>query len=203
MQNRVTPQGQIVPIDLRGAWMGNRGHLHDGTRIVRPYRSIGWVICALEHNGWRLQQWHPTYATVLFFHDEAVALAAGHRPCGLCRRASLNEFRSALAVGLGVSVPSAAALDRRLHDERVDARTRQQKVHEARWPDVPDGAFVLVGGQPALTWADALVPWTADGYEAARERPRRGHVTVLTPPATVAALRGGYLPQVDPVAGST
>jgi hypothetical protein len=197
MQNRVTPRGEIVAIALRGAWLGNRGHIHEGTRIVRPYRGIGWVICELEHKGWRLQQWHPRNATILFFHDEAVALAAGHRPCALCRRASYNQFRAAWAAGLDASLPSAQVMDRRLHADRVDPRTRGQRVHAADWSALPDAAFVLAEDQPALVWGDALIPWTICGYGGPRVRPTRGQAVVLTPAVTVAALRGGYLPQVD------
>jgi hypothetical protein len=203
MQNRVTPRGEIVAIALRGAWLGNRGHLHEGTRIVRPYRSRGWVICELEHKGWRLQQWHPKYATLLFFHDEAVALAAGHRPCALCRRQSYNAFRAGWAAGLGASAPAAAGLDRQLHAERVEGRTRTQRTHMAPWAELPDATFVTVDDQPAVVLGDALVPWTMAGYGSARVRPGRGRAVVLTPPSTVAALRGGYRPQVDPAALAT
>ena len=31
MRNRVTPTGEIVAVELRGAWLGNRGILHRGT----------------------------------------------------------------------------------------------------------------------------------------------------------------------------
>jgi hypothetical protein len=35
-RNRVTPEGEIVAIPLRGAWTGNRGNLHgEGTDILR------------------------------------------------------------------------------------------------------------------------------------------------------------------------
>jgi hypothetical protein len=35
----------------------------------------------------------PNRLTWLFFRDEAIAFAAGHRPCALCRRASCNDYR--------------------------------------------------------------------------------------------------------------
>ncbi len=43
------------------------------------------------------RQWQPHHYTVLFFHDEAVSLAAGHRPCALCRREAYDAYRNALA----------------------------------------------------------------------------------------------------------
>ena len=113
MRNRVTPTGDIVAIGLRGAWLGNRGILHEGRTVVRFHRSQLWIVCALEHRDWRLPQWQPNHFTVLFFHDEAVALAAGHRPCALCRRGSYEDYRRAWAAGLDTAVPLAKEMDRR------------------------------------------------------------------------------------------
>ncbi|MGH9119723.1 MAG: hypothetical protein ACRD0A_18180 [Acidimicrobiales bacterium] len=44
---------------------------------------------------------------------------------------------------------------------------------------------------------DAVVPWTAAGYGPARRRPATGAIDVITPPASVAALRAGFEPQLD------
>lgn len=196
-RNRVTPLGDIVAMPLRGAWLGNRGILHRGTDIVRFHASPLWIICTLRHKDWRLPQWHPHRFTVLFFHDEAVALAAGHRPCALCRRPDYESFRAALARGVGVGVPAAKDLDRRLHGERIVRGTHRRRLHQRPWRGLPDGAFVLVDGGPALVRPDELVPWTTGGYAAPRPRPRRGEAEVITPPSTLAALRAGYRPQLD------
>jgi hypothetical protein len=202
-RNRVTPLGDVVVIELRGAWLGNRGVLHEGERIVRFHRSQLWIVCALQHKDWRLPQWRPGHFTVLFFHDEAVSLAAGHRPCALCRRPAYEDFRRALADGLGVDVPHAVDLDRRLHGERIVRGTHRRRFHNVLWRDVPDGAFVLQEGTPALVLEDALVPWSTAGYGRARPRPRSGSAELITPPSTVAALRAGYRPQIDAGAGSS
>ena len=197
MRNRVTPLGDIVAIELRGAWLGNRGILHEGTDVVSFHRSSLWITCALSFRDWRLPQWQPHHFTVLFFHDEAVALAAGHRPCALCRRADYNAYRAAWAAGLGVRVPLAKEMDTHLHGERIVRGTHRRRLHPAAWADLPAGAFVVLDGEPALVLADAVVPWTTRGYAAARSRPRRGSVELITPPASVAALRAGYRPQLD------
>jgi hypothetical protein len=194
----VTPTGDIVAVPLRGAWAGNRGILHRGTDVVRFHRSSLWIICALSFKDWRLPQWEPGHFTLLFFHDEAVALAAGHRPCALCRRGAYNEFRRAWADGSGEPIPLAKEIDRRLHGERIVRGTHRRRYHPARWPDVPPGAFVRLGDGPALVLADSVVPWTTEGYGAARDRPARGTAEVMTPPFTVTALRHGYRPQIDP-----
>ena len=203
--NRVTPTGEIVAVPLRGSWMGNRGILHDEAsaavgEVVRHHASSLWITCALTFRDWRAPQWQPHHYTVLFFHDEAVALAAGHRPCALCRRPAYDAYRAAVARQDRAEPLRAKAIDARLHAERLVPRTRTHRQHRLAWSDLPDGTFTFVGETPHLVRADALVPWTTAGYGAAVSRPRRCEARVLTPPTTVAALRAGYEPQVDPAA---
>jgi hypothetical protein len=197
-RNRVTPLGDLVATPLRGAWTGNRGQLHEGTDIKRFHGSQLWIICALEYKDQRLSQWAPGHFTVLFFHDEAVALAAGHRPCALCRREAYNRYRDAWTDGVVVNArPAAVDLDRRLHAERLVPRSHTRRLHEVAWPVVPDGAFVLLVGVTALVLGDAVVAWTPAGYGPRQPRPPAGMVPAITPPATMAALRAGYPVQID------
>lgn len=221
-RNRVTPTGEIVAIPLRGAWTGNRGNLHHGTEIVRFHRGSLWITCALRFRDWRLPQWAPGRFTLLFFHDEAVALAAGHRPCALCRRTDYTAYRDAWAAATGQPPPRAVELDRQLHSERLIRGTHRRRWHPMPWAELPDGTFVLLDDaaapahaavptgdpaapvptslteRPALVVGDAVVPWTTAGYAAPLPRPRSGQVRVITPPTSVAALRAGYRPQLDP-----
>ena len=146
--------------------------------------------------GWRALQWQPHHYTVLFFHDEAVSLAAGHRPCALCRREDYDAYRDALAEHDHAKRLSAKEIDTRLHAERLVPRTRTRRLHEMRWADMPAGAFVMLDDAPHLVSAEGLVRWTTEGYADPRERPRQGTAAVLTPPASVAVLRTGYAPQV-------
>jgi hypothetical protein len=111
-RNRVTPTGDIEAIPLRGAWTGNRGILHSGHEIVRFHASDLWITCALEFRGRWHEQWQPRHYTFLYFHDEAVSFAAGHRPCAECRRDSYDSYREAWAEGLGVDLPSAKTMNR-------------------------------------------------------------------------------------------
>ncbi|HLI61514.1 MAG TPA: hypothetical protein VKV21_17805 [Solirubrobacteraceae bacterium] len=194
-RNRVTPTGEIVAIPLRGAWTGNRGNLHRGTEIVRPWASPHWLICRLEWKGVRREQWAPRRLTWLFFHDEAVALAAGHRPCASCRHGAYAAFRAAWADA--GPAPLHDEIDRTLHGERLVAGTRRRRTHPARWDALPDGAFVLVDGAPALVVGREVAAWSVDGYGERRRRPRRGAAELLTPPSTVAVLRAGYPVQID------
>ena len=203
-QNRVTPMGDIVAIPLRGAWTGNRGIIHAGHQIVRFHASDLWITCALQFRGrWR-EQWLPRRWTHLYFHDEAVSFAAGHRPCAECRRGSYRAYQAAWAQGLGTGLPSAAAMNRRLHAERIVRGTHRRRLHAVSWADLPDGAFVLAGPPgppgPAVVIGDQLVSWTYQGYGARQPRPRRGAACAITPPASLAALRAGYPVQIDAAA---
>jgi hypothetical protein len=197
-RNRVTPTADIVATPLRGAWTGNRGCLHRGYEIVRPWASHHWLVCALEFKGWHQTQWLPNRLTWLFFHDEAVAFAAGHRPCGLCRRASYNDYRAVLS-GLGPKI-SFDDIDRQLHRERLRPKSRERRLHEAQWSQLPDGTFVLDGGQPAVVSGRELVTWDVTGYGQRRRRPTRGIAQLITPPSTLKVLRAGYPVQLDEAA---
>lgn len=199
-RNRVTPFGEIVAIEQRGLFMGNRGSIHRDREIVRPWQVRRWITCALEHKGWVAPKWEPRRWTALFFWDEAVALAAGHRPCALCRRADFNRWLDAWESAFGER-PRVDQMDRRLHAERVE--DRRQRRHTAPWSGLPEGAFVLVDEVPALVLADRLVPWSPARYGTPIVRPTRGRATVLTPPSSVAVLGYGYRPVIHPTAAAT
>lgn len=200
-RNRVTPDGDIVAIPLRGAWTGNRGILHAGREIVRFHGGNLWITCALRFRDRWHQQWRPHHFTWLYFHDEAVSFAAGHRPCGECRHASYTAYRNAWAEGLGVARPSAIDMNRRLHGERIVRGTHRRRHHELPWADLPDGTFVRLTDAPSVVVGGRLVEWTAAGYRARHPRPARGMATVITPPSTIAVLRAGYPVQIDESAG--
>jgi hypothetical protein len=193
-RNRVTPTGDIEAIPLRGAWTGNRGILHSGHEIVRFHASDLWITCALEFRGRWHQQWQPHHYTFLYFHDEAVSFAAGHRPCAECRRESYNAYRAAWSEGLEVDLPSAHQMNQQLHAERIVRGTHRRLTHRLPWLELPDGAFVLLDTSPAVVIGDQ---WTREGYRSRRARPTQGAADVITPPSTVAAFRAGYPVQID------
>ena len=197
MRNRVTPLGDIEAFPMRGAWTGNRGVLHSGTEIVRFHASDLWITCRLEFRGWWREQWLPNRWTHLYFHDEAVAFAAGHRPCAECRRSAYNDYRDRWARSLGVDPPSAKDMNRQLHGERLYRGTHRRRMHDRPWQPLPDGTFVLHRAEPYLVLGDELVQWTREGYRAHVARPARGDAVVITPPSTVAVLAAGYPVQID------
>ncbi|HEY5223007.1 MAG TPA: hypothetical protein VIJ18_08210 [Microbacteriaceae bacterium] len=196
-RNRVTPLGDIVAIPLRGAWTGNRGRIHSGHEIVRFHASDLWIMCVLEFKGRWNPQWQPTHYTYLYFQDEAVSFAAGHRPCAECRRSDYDAYRVAWAEALGTAVPSAQQLNAQLHTERIVRGTHRRRIHSLPWASLPDGTFTLLEDVPHLVLGDALVEWTHSGYGTRRTRPACGTANVITPPSTVAAFRAGYPVQID------
>lgn len=188
-QNRVTPYGEIVVSPLRGRWMGNRGCIHRGYDIVRPWSSKRWITCTLEFKGWLAPKWMPGRWTALFFYDEALSFAAGHRPCALCRRSDYDRYRTA------VNLPGADAIDAQLHVERVE--NGRKRTHLMAWRDVPAGAYVDRDGTPCIVLDDSLRPWSLlRGYGNRCSRPAAGDASVLTPSLSLEAIVDGYPVQI-------
>jgi hypothetical protein len=202
LQNRVTPLGDLIATDARGLVYGNRGCLHDADgRIRRRYQVKRWIACRLVFRDWhRSPLLQPGKFTELFFLDEATALAAGHRPCALCRHEDYTRF-AALWRDLHGDV-GADAIDGRLHDERFDAVARARRLHRVPLDDLPDGSFLLQDGTAHLVLGARLLPWGASGYASAIARPTGVETTLVTPPSLVALLPGwrSTLPLLHPSA---
>jgi hypothetical protein len=205
LQNRVTPAGDVIAVGARGALMGNRGRLHDANRRIVRRQAPGyraWVTCLLDFKGRRREVMTPGRYTELFFLDEATALAAGHRPCGECRRDDYRRFKSAWLAGnpeRGLAGRVAIdVIDRELHRDRLTPEGRQQ-TFLADIQTLPDGVFVAWKdpATPMLVWRGALRPWSPEGYGHPQEKPGAVVVTALTPLSTMRALAAGYTPGVD------
>jgi hypothetical protein len=197
LQNRVTPLGELVADPARGLVYGNRGCLHDETGCFRcRYNGKRWIVCRLQFRGWhRRPLLQPGRFTELFFLDEATAFAAGHRPCALCRR---EDYESLVAVWreLHPGQIGADAIDAQLHSERVDPGTCEQRHHKRQLDELPDGAFILLEGEPWLVLGRHLLRWTAAGYTDDRPRPALRQALLITPPSLVAVLHAGWQPLV-------
>jgi hypothetical protein len=193
LQNRVDPFGVSHAVEARGGMFGNRGgKLHDpDTRRLtgRSHASRRWIACVLSFRERRRDVWGDSY-TELFFLDEATALAAGHRPCFECRRAAALSYRSRFPAA-GGGLPSADAMDRVLHVERL-ARVRPI-LAAAAVRALPDGAMVADGAAAFLVLGGRLRRWSFGGYGPPDDVPDRS-LMLLTPPASVAALAAGYRP---------
>jgi hypothetical protein len=187
LQNRVTPLGELIADPARGLVYGNRGCLHDDAgRIRRAYAGKRWIACRLQFRGWhRSPLMRPGGFTELFFLDEATALAAGHRPCALCRREDYVQL-----VGMWRHRPTNAdVIDARLHDERLDMKTRSRRLHAMASGELPDGTFVIIEDAPHVLAGSSALRWTPSGYVDKRRRPGRGAAVVVTPPSLVELLR--------------
>jgi len=188
--NRVTPFGVIEADPARGALMGNRGCLVDASgELVRGWRGQRWITCLLEFKDRppRRPLMAPGRYTELFFLDEATACAAGHRPCCECRRADATAFLAAWRKRHPADT-RMAQVDARLHAERTSGAHARAVCAE-----LPDGTMVSLDEQAWLVADGVLHAWTHAGYAGARPLPSE-HVTVLTPPSTVAAMQAGWRP---------
>jgi hypothetical protein len=212
LQNRVTPFGVIEHHPSRGLLTGNRGCLHDAERrIVRDYQVRRWIICVLAFKGRRAELMRPGFYTHLFFLDEAIALAAGHRPCAECQRERFLAFREHWAAAnptlAGSPRPLATTIDDALHHERITGGRRRGRLprkitYTAALADLPDGTMVVLPDTPTahLILGGQLLPWSFEGYDEPVTRPADATVMVLTPRSTVGALAHGYQPLLHPSA---
>jgi len=206
-RNRVDPLGDLHAVEARGLFTGNRGCLVDESRdVVRHHRSNLWITCVTSFRGWRHELDKPGRWTPLFFLDDAVALAAGHRPCAFCRLADHRAYRDGVTAMLRRDSPVRAdELNRLLAAERLRRgrgldRARDRRLWEARLEDLPDGTVFAADDGPRLIVADRTLAFAFDGWHRAAGRASGGNVMVITPPTSVAALRGGFRPVLHPSA---
>jgi hypothetical protein len=201
LQNRVTPQGDIVSTPQRGLFTGNRGIIHDPatrTLLKRRWSSKAWITCTCEFRGRRRDVMGTRSWTELFFLDEATSFAAGHRPCFYCRRDDANAFRAAWEQGNGVRATRAPAIDETLHHERLDGKAK--RLHALSMPidALPDGAMVQADNHSYLITKGRALLWSWDGYRKVAILPR--DAALLTPPSTLRVFSAGYRPVLHPSA---
>jgi hypothetical protein len=204
--NRVDPFGDLHSVADRGMFTGNRGCLvNDSRRVVRHHRGQLWITCVTSYRDWKSPLDQPGHWTPLFFLDDAVALAAGHRPCGLCRRDEYRSYREAVQIGTGTtSPPSATDLNGMLASERLQRgrglhRGRDRKTWAADISHLPDATVILHGARiPALVAGGLLYSFDFAGWLPLGPRPKSERVLVLTPPTSVLALDNGYVAKMHP-----
>lgn len=199
IQNRVDAWGRMHAVAAHGAFMGNRGHLHDESRkLVRRFQHKRWVTCALSFEGRKREIWGPRTYSELFFLDEATAFSAGHRPCAECRRARYNEFKAAwLAANAHLVLGSRGAIDEidaLIHQERVDPGGK--KSYTAAASSLPNGTVVVHLGVPRVVLGGRLLQWSFDGYSDPMPIEGVMEVAVLTPKSVAAAFAQGFVPQI-------
>jgi len=191
-QNRVMPDGSIVATTLRCGLMGNRGDLHapDGTLGPLRWRSRAWISCRLDGCGQGARFDTAGHYYPLFLYDEAVAVAAGHRPCGQCRPDALHRFKEAWK--RAHNLPSTYRLSCPEIDAELHRHRTRRTVNKMVAVDLlPNGTFIFVGGGFALLREGRMFPWTRQGYadpisfNVEWARP-------ATPLPVIQAIRSGY-----------
>jgi hypothetical protein len=216
LQNRVTPEGEIIACTARGTVFGNRGgRIHGADRQLgsKRWHSKQWICCVLEFKGRRRPVMAPNRYTELFFVDEATALSAGHRPCFECRRDAAMQFATLWNAARGLPGRARAGdMDDQLHGERVSLIGAQisKPAWTARCADLPDATFVRWSENAAetaplngLLVAQRFYAWTPEGYGAARHMAPDAPLQVLTPQSIVTVLAAGYRPLLHPSLKST
>lgn len=199
LQNRVHPDGTIHATPARGTLTGNRGILHRADRTLGPalWKHRAWIACTLDWENRRRTPMKGRNWTELFFLDEAVALAAGHRPCAYCRRAAFDRWKAAWETAIG-PWPGASACDATLHAARAHPGARRLRHDRADAATLPPHAIVRTD-RPLLILADHAREVLPHGYGPPEPRPI-GPVTVMTNPVTRALLAAGYRPDLHPTA---
>ncbi|MFC0512808.1 hypothetical protein ACFFGT_01315 [Mucilaginibacter angelicae] len=200
LQNRVNPFGQLIKTPERGAWLGNRGVIHNEQQeIVRAYKIKAWITCVLEFRGRHREIMQPDRWTELFFLDEATAFSAGHRPCFQCRYKDHQRFKEFWIkgnphYGFNIKTP-VSKIDDILQTERI-AADKSKVTYEENLKGLPNGTFVFYDEKPYLLKDGQLYLWSPAGYQKGIMMPDVGKLLVLTPQSFVNMFNAGYVPQM-------
>lgn len=194
LQNRVTPDMQIVRQNWRGDFMGNRGgRIHDTetkTLLKRKWASKRWIICVTEFKQRQREIMGNSY-TELFFLDEVSALAAGHRPCFECRREQAKAFGEAWVKVHGMPKGSLAdAMDHQLHQERL---SENSLLNVEALERLPNAAMIKINSTYFANKNASFFKWSGEGYS--KSQLPEGEMFLLTPPSILKVLSNGYEPK--------
>lgn len=199
LQNRVTPIGNIVAVSSKGTMMGNRGILHNEYKELKYLsKHKCWVTCKLEFKGRKRVLMSQKKYTELFFLDEVTAFAAGHRPCGECRRERYKEFKSKWLEAnfdlLNGEKDSMDNIDKIVHKERIN---KNEKVTFNEDINIlPNGTMIKSDKEIYLVWNKLLYLWSFDGYKKIDIQIENKSVEVLTPYSYVRMFKKGFIPSL-------
>lgn len=198
LQNRVDPWGHIHAVKARGAFLGNRGILHnDSKQIIRSHQHQAWVTCLLAFKNRKRNLMSPGTYTELFFLDEATAFAAGHRPCGECRRERYQEFKD-LWVKANLDQPA-----KQVRVSEINTFMHKERVHRGRkvtctytFDKLPIGCMFARGEAVYLKSQGGVFQWSFNGYNPLRQFDVTDKVSVLTPQSVIKVFELGFTPQI-------
>lgn len=195
-QNNISidPLGNFYLEADHSTFMGNRGNLEGRSgQIARKSQSMAWIACDLGRKKLERESLSPVKYTRLFFLDEVTALAAGHRPCGLCRGPDLKLFKDAITVGNSIRPPTQK-IDRVL---RKQCWSTSRRIFTMRVGSLPVGSMFKLSDNPNITVVKsehAFLIWSPKGYIPTGNIPEHRLAKVLTPKIIVHALNNGYRP---------
>lgn len=170
--------------------MGNRGgarHLLNGMLAADRSPSMArWIVCTLEDTPGSAASSGTSAYGKLFFLDEATALAAGHRPCWLCRQDATATF---LDLWREVSGRPGGLdeLDQQLWTQRNEPVRAVAEVAA-----LPSGVFFRHLGSAFVVAGDRALRWTPTGYDGDVAVADLDVAEVLTPSVTIDVIRAGY-----------
>ena len=204
-RNRIDPWGDLHANPARGMFTGNRGCVVDNKEnVIKHHASSLWITCELVFRDWKSPLARGRRWTPLFFMDEAVALAAGHRPCAFCRRDEYNNYRQAISASLGSDkLLLAPEINSRLIAERHSRgrgliRAQDRILWRSRFKELPTGTVIAMeNNHTYLVIGKHMLKFGFDKWGEPIKGPEEEKVTVLTPPTSVLAMRGGYTPRLD------
>src|SRR5690606_3627581 len=96
--------------------------------------------------------------------DEVTALAAGHRPCFLCRREEAKAYAACYGRAFKIDKPRAPEIDARLHEERL-ASARGYGAARSADIALPDGTMIHDGKVAYALRAGQALRWSFQGYD--------------------------------------
>ncbi len=204
LQNRVCPDGSLHANTARGFFTGNRGIIHDPVKkqlVGRRWTTPAWICCSLEWKGKRREVWGrngPNRSagwSELFFLDEVTALAAGHRPCHLCRRQAAIQFHFAYCSANGEM--DAAAKNALLHRERwQSSKQKPEPLTGDALRSLPDGVMIKSGFGFLAIRNKKLLRWDFGGYGEPHEIAslHKQPIQLVTPASVIGAFAMGYQP---------
>lgn len=196
LQNRVSPDGDLVATPARGTMFGNRGgRIHtDGKGLTNSrWKSKAWICCVLCFKDRQRDVMGAGY-TEMFFLDEATALAAGHRPCFECRREDAMRFstlwnRARTRPGRAY----VADMDQVLHKERLSI------LSNAKLNLISCYTIFQIGPEYFIKLPRSTAKWSFEGYTESAIDPD-SEVRPITPLSIQEIFRLGYVPKLHPSA---
>lgn len=138
--NIVDPHGTISQHAAPFTLFGNRGLIHSHYVVTKRFHNIEWIYCSTKGLATPREFMRDDRYSELFFLDEATALTAGHRPCGICQNHRQVEFIAAWQ-GILPDDDSLEEIDRHLHRTCIDG-SGSKVIYEADCDNLRSGIMV-------------------------------------------------------------